>query len=104
MFDFAIPFGVRLSNPDLAPALAAVGIEHHSYVANAVLNHSFTDRLRTRRLFIVESTCSKQPTEITGDVTLWLLVRETARHVCDAPALAVSTSTSNPPEVIAAAA
>lgn len=82
MTDFAIPRGVRLSHPELPVALAAVGIVQRTYLANALLNHSFTDRIRRhRRLFVVESSSSKTPGEITGDTTLWLLVRETARRV-----------------------
>lgn len=92
---YTIPPGVDLAHAELRGALAAIGIEQRSYVANGALNHSFTDHVRSRfprRLFVVEGVCSKRPTEVVGDTTLWLLIRETARQVCAAPALASSAT------------
>lgn len=91
---YVVPAGVQLAHPDVRVALAAIGIEQRSYRANGALNHAFTERVRdrSRRLFVVEGPRSQRPTEVVGDTTLWLLVRETARRVCAAPALSSSTT------------
>lgn len=87
---YDVPRGVDLARPEVRDALATIGIEQRSYVANGALNHTFTDLVRgkaPRRLFVVEGMCSKRLTEIVGDTTLWLLVAYTARRACAAPGL-----------------
>lgn len=87
---YDVPCGVELARPEVRDALATIGIEQRSYVANGALNHSFRDLVRgtaPRRLFVVEGLSSKRLTEVVGDTTLWLLVSYTARIACAAPAL-----------------
>lgn len=87
---YYVPRGVELAHPEVREALAAIGIEQRSYVANGALNHTFTDLVRgkaPRRLFVVEGLMSKRLSEVVGDTTLWLLVAYTARRACAAPAL-----------------
>lgn len=79
---YYVPRGVDMAAIEVRTALAAIGIEQRTYIANGVLNHVFTDVVRdrrSRRLFVVESATSKRLTEVVGDTTLWLLVAHTAR-------------------------
>lgn len=83
---YDVPRGVDLARPEVRDALATIGIEQRSYVANGALNHTFTDLVRgkaPRRLFVVEGLSSKRLTEVVGDTTLWLLVA----YVCVPPPL-----------------
>lgn len=90
---YAIPNGVDLSRTDVDEALAAAGIDHRSYLANGTLTHRYLDRLHPHRCVrVVESTFGKTPAEVVGDGGIWLMVRETARTVCHAPALTTAST------------
>ncbi|GAA0528540.1 hypothetical protein GCM10011581_31320 [Saccharopolyspora subtropica] len=82
---YTVPQGVRLDSDGVRSALAAVGIDSFSYVANGAQNHVFLHRACGARLSVVASDTSKRLSEVVGDSTLWLTVRRVAAEAGSSP-------------------
>ncbi|MGI8312385.1 hypothetical protein [Saccharopolyspora hattusasensis] len=75
---YTVPRGVRLDSDRVRSALAGVGIDSFSYVANGALNHVFLHRRCRSKLSVVASNTTRRLSEVAGDTMLWLTVRRVA--------------------------
>lgn len=77
---YTVPRDVRLDSAGVRSALASVGIDAHSYVANGVVNHVFVNRTYGAKLSVVVGEESKRLSEVVGDTSLWRTVRSVATN------------------------
>lgn len=83
---YTVPRGVRLDSDCVRSALAGVGIDSFSYVANGALNHVFLHRRRGSKLSVVACNTTRRLSEVVGDTMLWLTVRRVAADAELSPA------------------
>lgn len=82
---YTVPRDVRLDSAGVRSALAGVGIDAHSYVANGVVNHVFVNRTHGAKLSVVVGEESKRLSEVVGDASLWHTIRTVAANTAELP-------------------